>query len=93
MKVTVRKVVDIEVEMEDLTDQELLDECDRRGISTPELDLSDFDNDDIRREYQERFEIGDENRTLELIYEEFRTRGDAPRSLRDFLYERIGRIL
>lgn len=31
--------------------------------------------------------------SLELIYEEFARRGDAPKVLRDYLYETIGRIL
>lgn len=30
---------------------------------------------------------------LQLIYEEFRRRGDAPKLLRDYIYENIGRIL
>lgn len=33
------------------------------------------------------------NCALELIYEEFRRRGDAPKLLRDYIYENIGRIL
>lgn len=56
-----------------------------------EIDMDDFTNDEVREEYLGRFGVS--TVSLEQIYEEFSRRGDAPKVLRDYLYETIGRIL
>jgi len=56
-----------------------------------EVDMEDFDDDDVKAEYEKRFGVS--TVTLEQIYEAFVRRGDAPTVLRDFLYERLWRIL
>lgn len=91
MKVKVKKEVEVEVTLEDLTDEQVMEEFEARGLeSDVEQDISEFSDDDIRREYRDRFP---QVTSVEQIYEEFRSRGDAPRVLREFVYEQIGRIL
>ena len=76
------------------------------GYVTVEVDSSDVldkcDDDDLLAEVKSRrlqwtpdIKKADskENKALELIYEEFRKRGDAPEVLREFLYDHLGRIL
>jgi len=95
MKATITKVVEVEVEvevnLEDLTDEQVMEEFEARGLEIDtEPDISRFTDDEIKREYIDRFP---QTTTVEQIYEEFRNRGDAPRVLREFVYEQIGRIL
>lgn len=91
MKVKVKKEVEVEVTLEDLTDEQVMEEFEARGLEVDvEQDISEFSDDDIRREYRDRFP---QVTSVEQIYEEFRNRGDAPRVLREFVYEQIGRIL
>jgi hypothetical protein len=56
-----------------------------------EVDINEFDDEVIRAEFEDRF--GEQSPNLMQIYEEFARRGDAPQVLRDYLYEKIGRIL
>lgn len=64
----------------------------------------DVDEDDVLREFEDDALTGEMDRrklkgyqspakALELIYEEFRRRGDAPEILREYIYDNLGRIL
>lgn len=64
----------------------------------------DVDEDDVLREFEDEALTGEMDRrklkghqspakALELIYEEFRRRGDAPEILREYIYDNLGRIL
>lgn len=57
--------------------------------------LGYLDDDDIVAALERRSKRnGNAGMTkMQLIYEEFRRRGDAPQVLKDFVYEILGRIL
>jgi hypothetical protein len=68
----------------DFKDEELIEEIETRDLDdhwcehcVDEVDLDEDEDDD----------------ELRVIYEEFRTRGDAPRSLALYIERKIGRIL
>lgn len=64
-----------------------------------EVDLSQFDEDDLIAELKSRGLRMPEKRgssgydPVLAIFEEFHRRGDAPKVLSDYLYETIGRVL
>lgn len=69
--------VEVEVEATDIIAQ--VDEC----VLEEEL---------LRRDSR-RTDIGTETILLGQVYETFRTRGDAPDCLREYIYRKLGRIL
>lgn len=85
--------IEVELDLKACTDEEILEEADARGIFPEEKGVSDFDDAEIDAEYMRRFVRGGTVATLEEVYEEFRTRGDAPPILRDYIYQTIDRIL
>lgn len=73
----------------DFKDEELIEEIETRDLSDHWCDHSDDDERaDIHAE-----ETAEDEFELSAIYEEFRTRGDAPRSLALYIERKIGRIL
>jgi hypothetical protein len=80
------------------TDQELKDEVEARGLEdtwkVDEPNLFTCSDAELTDEYENRFgAVPDDVPVLGRIYETFRSRGDAPPELRNYLEERIGRIL
>jgi len=55
--------------------------------------LAEASDEELQQELTDRDKRRVAPADLETIYEEFSRRGDAPRCLRDYLYEKIGRIL
>lgn len=91
-KVKIEKLVEIEIDIDDFTDDEILKEVETRGIVQPEKGTEDFSDEEIRCEYEHRFGTHS-SVTIAQVYEEFRRRGDAPQVLRDYIYDHGGRIL
>lgn len=76
--VTVEVEVDLDDVISDLTDADLLDECESRG-----LEMRDSDDDDLA--------AGRED-LLERTYNELR-QGQIGSATRDYIYSKLGRIL
>jgi hypothetical protein len=57
--------------------------------------LEELSDEELARIVAARTKISSENPAvlLERVYEEFRTRGDAPQCLRDYIWDVLGRIL
>jgi hypothetical protein len=84
------------VTLKDCTRDQLVEEVERRGLEgtwDEVSDISEFSDQEVKEEYRIRFCVLNEDVVLSQIYETFRTRGDAPPELRNYLEERIGRIL
>ena len=79
--------VSVGLDLTEITDHDLLAECDQRSLRT----VADLTAEEVRSEYAHRF--GDPQTLLDGIYQEFVRRGDAPECLRQYLYEQIGRTL
>lgn len=79
--------------LEDATDQELLEECDLRGCGPPEKGIEDFSDEEIKDEYEERFEMYSAIMPEQIYEELYRLRLDVPQILRDYLYDKTGRTL
>lgn len=61
----------------------------------PEDVLEELSNEELAHIVAKRTKTETENPSvlLERVYQEFRTRGDAPQCLRDYIYDVLGRIL
>lgn len=93
MKVTVEKVVEIEVSLEDVTDEDLLKECETRGIGQPEAEPEDLSDEEVRAEFEHRFGVQGSISVEQMADELYRSRTDAPQIVKDYIYEQTGRTL
>lgn len=93
VKQQVELEVDVEKVLESLSDEEVIEEYESRGLAEPEKGPSDFSDDEIQAEYEDRFTTSS-SISPEAMWEEiYRTRAEVPQIVKDFLYDKTGRIL
>lgn len=92
-KIKIEKLVQVEVSLEDISDEDITAECERRDLMPGEKSLGEFDNEEIAAEYADRFGVHSSISATDVHEELYRTRQEAPQIVKDFLYQQTGRTL
>ena len=91
MKIEVE--IDAQKALEECADHEIVDEFEKRGLETEEVEQIRRENGKLLGEIQElREKMGERTAVLEQAARDMRER-DCPQSLKDFFWESLGVIV